>query len=351
VEVRALADVAGLTAEWNALVDRVEAAPFVRPDWIEPWHRAFGGGRLETFTARRDGRLVAVLPVLRRRNGSACSPTNWHTPEFTAAAEDDAARAAVVEALADESPRAVTLGFVDEADASLAQVRGAFSERGYRILERTISESPFVPTAGSYEAYTSTSVSSKRLAELRRQRRKLEREVGPVSVDVRSGRDELEPGLAEAFRLEASSWKGERGTAIVSRPDTRDFYTEIAHRFADRGTLRLAFLQAGETAIAAELGIEEHGVFFDLKGGFDTDYRSYAPGLLLAQSLIASCFARGLRRFEFLGDAEPFKLELAPELRRKRLVQAFSRVAGLAGYTAYRFGRPLAKRVAGRAPS
>jgi len=351
VEVRALADVAGLTAEWNALVDRVEATPFVRPDWIEPWHRAFGGGRLETLAARRNGRLVAVLPVLRRRNGSASSPTNWHTPAFTAAAEDDAARAAVVEALVDATPRAFTLGFVDEADPSLGQTRAAFAGRGYRILERTISESPFVATGGSYESYTSASISGKRLAELRRQRRKLEREVGPVSVDVRQGRDGFEWALAETLRLEASGWKGERGTAIVSRPDTRDFYTEVARRFADRGTLRLAFLRAGETAIAAELGIEEHGVFFDLKGGFDADYRSYAPGLLLAQSLIASCFARGLRRFEFLGDAEPFKLELAPELRRKRLLQAFARVAGLAGYTAHRFGRPLAKRVAGLTPS
>lgn len=53
----------------------------------------------------------------------------------------------------------------------------------------------------------------------------------------------------------------------------------------------------------------------------------------------------GARSYEFLGDAEPFKLEWTGELRDRVLVQTFRRTpAGLARWTLQTYGRPLAKR-------
>src|SRR3982751_149503 len=87
--------IAPLTPEWDELVDRVGAGPFSRPGWFEAWWQAFGRGRLEVVTLRRQGELAAVLPLLRR-HGTRRSLTNWHTPEFEPPALDPPARAALL---------------------------------------------------------------------------------------------------------------------------------------------------------------------------------------------------------------------------------------------------------------
>ena len=76
-----------LAAEWEELAEQTKASPFRRPGWIVAWWRALGKGALEILTIRRDGRLVAVLP-LGRQFGALSSTTNWHTPDFGPVIQD-----------------------------------------------------------------------------------------------------------------------------------------------------------------------------------------------------------------------------------------------------------------------
>src|SRR5262245_54567229 len=80
-----------LVDEWRELAKSAGAAPFLYPEWLQAWWRAFGSGRLRVVTARRDGRLVALAPVQIRR-GVWRSPTNVHTPAFEFLALDDETR-------------------------------------------------------------------------------------------------------------------------------------------------------------------------------------------------------------------------------------------------------------------
>jgi CelD/BcsL family acetyltransferase involved in cellulose biosynthesis len=75
------ADIAQIAPEWDALADRVGAAPFLRPGWLGAWLEAFPAGRPAILTVREGGELKGVLPLLR---GSALltSPSNSHTPLF-----------------------------------------------------------------------------------------------------------------------------------------------------------------------------------------------------------------------------------------------------------------------------
>jgi CelD/BcsL family acetyltransferase involved in cellulose biosynthesis len=325
-----------LADEWDDLADRAGASPFLRPGWIEAWLAAFGGGAPEIVALRREGRLAAVLPLVRRR-GALVSPTNWHTPEWGVLAEDDASAQEAVAAALAARPRRLSLAFLGPgAEAARAAVASA----GYSTLERTLLRSPTLALAGDRAAYMA-SRSSKRRKELARQRRRLE-EGGAVAFEV----DETAARLEEGLAVEGSGWKLERGTAIVSQPETVRFYTEVARWAERRGALRLGFLRLDGRAVAFEYCLEEAGVLYDLKGGYDHELRSCAPGMLIAQELVAWAFARGLARFELLGQAEPQKLYWTEDVHERTQLQAFApTLSGRLEDAAWRHGRPLVRRL------
>ena len=167
-----------------------------------------------------------------------------------------------------------------------------------------------------------------------------------VVAEASDGREGLEELLVEGFRLESSGWKAENGTAIVSRPNTLRFYTTVASWAAERGWLRLAFLRLDGNPLAFEFTLETGGALFNLKGGYDQEWRKFGPGKLLAEDLLRYVFERRLSSYEFLGSEEPFKLEWTSVCRDRMLLQAFApSPRGLVDWAAYAYGRPLAKRL------
>jgi CelD/BcsL family acetyltransferase involved in cellulose biosynthesis len=336
-----------ITREWDALADRTGALPFVRPGWIRAWQRAFGSSPLSVLALRRNGTLAAVLPVECRR-GALRSPTNWHTPVFGPVGEDAAAMSDLAAGLFAREPSRVRVGFVDVGSPELPALRASAEGAGYRILERTLLRSPYVPTSRP-RAEWEDRVGSKHLREVRRRRRRLAEDHGAeVAIHVLDGTHNLDALLLMGFELEGSGWKAERGTAILSRPETRRFYTDVARWAAERGWLRLAFVHLGDRPIAFEMQLEANDSIYVLKGGFDRRYAKYAPGALLTHDGIARCFERGLASYEFLGDVGAHKQIWASDVRERLLLQAFARSpAGLAAHTGHARLWPFLKRLKG----
>ena len=335
--------IAPLEREWEALAERRGASPWLRPGWFEAWWPAFGSGTLEVVTVRRQATLVGVLPLQRRR-GALSSLTNWHSPEFGPLADDDAARAALLDAVTASGRPPVSLGFMNAGEADAIAFTAAARRAGGRVLARRLERSPYVRTDGSWADFEAT-IDRRLRSEIRRRRRRLE-EQGKLELRMEDGREGLAALLERGFAIEGSGWKAEQGTAIVSRPETRAFYTRLAQWTAARGWLRLAFLALDGRPLAFQYLIQHGGVTYQLKGGYDPSYRKYAPGMLLTHAVVQRAFADGLRSYEFLGEQEAFKLEWARDARERVLVQAFPRSAsGLAGWLAFAYGRPLAKRL------
>lgn len=334
-------EVAPLAEEWDALADRVAAVPWVRPGWIDAWWRAFGSGSLDVVAIRRDGALVAVLPLVQR-SGALASPTNWHTPGFAVvAADEDAAREAVAAALA-LRPSRLDLSFL--ACGSARAPADEARSRGYHVHSRLLMRSPYVEIEGDWETFA-RSHARKRLKDLGRVRRKLEAD-GPLELEVADGSARLDALLEEGFAVEHSGWKLENGTAIVSRPETRRFYEDVARWSAERGWLRLFFLRSCGRAIAFEYTLASGGSIYDVKGGIDPAYRKVSPGVQTLARMLEHAFANGYRTFELLGTEEPYKLEWSTGVREHVRLQAYApTLAGTVQRVAFVHGRPLAKRV------
>jgi CelD/BcsL family acetyltransferase involved in cellulose biosynthesis len=343
--------VGDIAEEWERLAKTTNAAPFLRPAWTHAWWAAFGSGRLEILTLRDDGRgdtLVALIPLYRRL-GRRLSASNWHTPQFGMVAASPAAAAALAAALFERRPFELSLGFVDASSPELELYRAAAAAAGYQVLERTLERSPYVTTSGTWEAFARERLSRNRRSQLGRARRRLERE-GRVELEIADGAERLEELLTEAFRVEASGWKGAEGTAISSKPQTLRFYQEVAGWAAGQGWLRIAFLRLDGRALATMVLLETGGVLYYLKGGYDPAFERFSPGMVLLGSVIEHAFGNGIGRVELLGGDERYKLAFTSDVKDKRRFQAFApSPLGLLSRTAFAYGRPAARWALGAA--
>jgi CelD/BcsL family acetyltransferase involved in cellulose biosynthesis len=165
-----------------------------------------------------------------------------------------------------------------------------------------------------------------------------------VTVAFEDGRHDLTRLLDEGFAVERSGWKAERGTAIAQSAQTDRFYRDVAAWAAERGWLQLGFLRVDGRAIAFNYSIVVAGTVNVVKVGFDSELRRYAPGTILTRAAIERAYAQGLRRYDFLGGDDRYKLDWTNDVRERVRVQAFGRTGrGIVGFAAWRYGRPAAK--------
>ncbi len=154
--------------------------------------------------------------------------------------------------------------------------------------------------------------------------------------------------LAEFLALEASGWKGARGTAVAADPRTRRFYERLVEVAAARGWLALRSLDLDGRPVAMHLGLVYRGTYYLPKPAYDEALGPCSPGQLLFREVVAECEARGLAALDFLGPDMPWKRDWSPLHRAHDWVYVYR--PGLAGRTLYAVKhrvKPLAKEVLG----
>ena len=333
----------GIGRAWDELADRAAAPACLRPGWILPWWRAFGRGRLDLITVRRDGRLVGLVPM-QRRSGELRSLSNYHTPSFGLLAADPVALDSLSTGLIRRSPRRLTVAFLAEEDPAFAALEAASRRAGRPTFVRVLERCPYVSLEGTWDELIATR-RHQFARELIRRRRRLHKR-GRFELDVQKGTQDLERYFEEGLSIEGSGWKGRNGTAIGSSPATRGFYLSVARWLASRGSLRLSYLRLDGRSFAFELAFEERGRYYVLKSGYDETCRSDAPGILLRAATIERAFEKGLRRYDLLGKDDPWKREWTSTFEVQIQFQSFGRTPDAAvDWAAQRYLRPLARRL------
>ncbi|MGZ3288362.1 MAG: GNAT family N-acetyltransferase [Xanthobacteraceae bacterium] len=124
----------------------------------------------------------------------------------------------------------------------------------------------------------------KKLKELRRQRHRLA-EHGAVRFDVARSREEVAAALEIFLRLEASGWKGKRGTALIQDDGDAAFIRRAAPALAETGQCEIVTLYAGTTPVAAGLVLRHQDRAFFFKLGIDEHFAKASPGVQLTLDL------------------------------------------------------------------
>lgn len=150
-----------------------------------------------------------------------------------------------------------------------------------------------VPPRGTWPAllrrpqhtYLEESLPPKQRRNLRRSRRLLEEQLG---CELRLVDHAGEAAAVERFlQLEASGWKGRRGTALACDPLWADYFRKVCRGFASEGRLRLLCLESGATTVAMKVMTRAGEGLFELRVAYDERFSRFSPGVLLEVDAIS----------------------------------------------------------------
>jgi CelD/BcsL family acetyltransferase involved in cellulose biosynthesis len=307
-----------LEGEWNETVERAGIAhPFLRHEWVRTWWDAFGSGAaLHIVIVRDAGRITAIAPMMSETTRMYGMPVrrlrlvhNDHTPraDFIIAGQPDAAYRAIWGALRQTTWDVLQFGQLAQPSETTRALEALATASGCRVGHWQSGDAPFLELTGTWDQYFSGRPAKFR-QNLRNRMSRLTR-VGEPVLETLTDADAILAARDDAFRLEASGWKQEAGTAVDADPDVRRFYALLAERGSARGWLRLWFLTVNGRRIAVSYGAQYANRLFLFKTGYDPAYAQYSPFKLLTYFALRQAYSDGLREFDFLGETEPWKLE------------------------------------------
>jgi CelD/BcsL family acetyltransferase involved in cellulose biosynthesis len=304
----------GLAPAWNDLV-RARGLPFISGAlWMHCFWEAFGDTDqdLTILSAYQDGRLVAVLPLIRteRMLRAWSNVWNFHTPSLVFASEHpplDAAEAILDRLL--ESSDVVDLRPVQPSTELCVGLVDAAHSRRLSVVRNAAGGDAIIDLHGQWPAFR-RSLSQNLQSATARHQRQLQR-LGELVFEEVSGGDRLPSVLQECFRLEAAGWKAQYGSPILSRQDTLRFYTQLAHRGAAAGAFAVYVLRLDGRLIAFEYCLRAGRRIDMLKIGYSQDLARYSPGNVLRYLILKTEIERGQVASYHMGHTSEWKLRWA----------------------------------------
>ncbi|MGX1165184.1 CelD/BcsL family acetyltransferase involved in cellulose biosynthesis [Bradyrhizobium sp. USDA 372] len=283
------------TGQWRALAQRaIEPNGYYLPAW-ELAVSATARGRTDALAlAAHDSsaRLIGLMPVISlwralkiplpalvsaHPYGTLCSPLLDRDAPLEAAAR-------LLQQAREAGAHALVLTDVALDGAAMASLKQVLKRDGLkpRILSSYIRASLDATQDG--DMLLRDALGAKKLKELRRQRHRLE-EHGPVVFEIARSSDEIGPALESFLQLEASGWKGKRGTALVQHAGDATFIRRAVPALAEAAQCEIVTLRAGATPIAAGIVLRHQNRAFFFKLGIDERFAKYSPGVQLTLDL------------------------------------------------------------------
>lgn len=125
---------------------------------------------------------------------------------------------------------------------------------------------------------------AKKLKELRRQRNRLA-EHGAIRFDIAREPSDVASALETFLKLEASGWKGKRGTALGQQAGDAAFIRRAASALAETGQCEIVTLRTDDTPVASAIVLRHQDRAFYFKLGVDERFNKFSPGVQLTLDL------------------------------------------------------------------
>ncbi|MBB4360571.1 CelD/BcsL family acetyltransferase involved in cellulose biosynthesis [Bradyrhizobium sp. CIR18] len=282
--------------QWRALAQRaIEPNGYYLPAWELAVSATARGRTNASALPAFDGtstRLIGLMPVIplwhalkiplpalvsAHPYGTLCSPLIDGDAPIEAATQ-------LLQRARGAGAHALVLNDVALDGAAMTALEQVLIRDGLRprVLSSYIRAS--LDATQDAETLLRDALGTKKLKELRRQRHRLE-EHGPVAFDVARRPDEIGPALETFLQLEASGWKGKRGTALVQHAGDATFIRRAVPALAETAQCEIVTLRAGTTPVAAGIVLRHQDRAFFFKLGIDERFARYSPGVQLTLDL------------------------------------------------------------------
>jgi CelD/BcsL family acetyltransferase involved in cellulose biosynthesis len=299
-----------LRPEWDALVARSDGSLFQTWEWQWSWWRHFGRGQLCLLTARREGALVGVAPLmlgrylgvpLRRLQFIGTLGTDYL--DLVLAREEAAALAPrFLEEIVARRDRWDLVDLQQLRPCSLLATATVLPP--CHTLRVPQERCPYVTLPETWDEFTGSLGKSLR-KNIGYYRRLMEREHAFEIETVANGR--LPEAMEEFFALHQARWRRRRLPGAFAGRRTRRFHHEVAARCLERGWLRLHRLRLDGRTGAVLYCFNHQGKGYYYQGGFEPTLARYSPGTVLTAHAIEDAIRLGAAEFDFLRGDEPYK--------------------------------------------
>ncbi|WGR74072.1 MULTISPECIES: GNAT family N-acetyltransferase [unclassified Bradyrhizobium] len=282
--------------QWRSLAQQaIEPNGYYLPAWelaVSATAQGRTGARaLRAFNASSK-RLIGLMPVVSlwrawkiplpalvsaHPYGTLCSPLIDRDYSAEAAA-------CLLQQARDAGAHALILRDVALHGAAMTSLDNVLARTGLkpRVLSSYVRAALDATQDG--EKLLQEALGTKKLKELRRQRHRLA-EHGPVAFEVARKPDEIGPALETFLQLEASGWKGKRGTALIQDAGDATFIRRAVPALAETAQCEIVSLRAGLTPVAAGIVLRHQDRAFFFKLGVDERFAKNSPGVQLTVEL------------------------------------------------------------------
>jgi CelD/BcsL family acetyltransferase involved in cellulose biosynthesis len=296
VEIRA-PDLA-IVPHWDALTRRAGGNVFMHPAALYA-AVATGFARIHVLLAW-DGDKLVGLWALRERRLAPLLPTFLASPPYEYAFvaspvidPDYEVMPAFFNAIAQAPalPNVIQLKLLDGDCATYRVTMNALGARNGRMLKLSEHARPFL--GGESERKRSGSTGKK----LRQDWNRLAA-LGAVEIANERSPELVRDALEVFLTMEARSWKGENGTALLSDEDDAIFARRFIGDLAERASASVALLRVGGRPIAAQVLLYSGTMAYTWKTAFDAEFGKFSPGALLIDKITDALFATGIVQIE-----------------------------------------------------
>lgn len=311
---RGTAALAALAPAWERLAREAALDPLCNsPAWNEAYARAFAAERdVFGWSFEHQGEPAGILALRREPSRGALAlrralfvadgtfDSDYLAPPIRPGLERAVARQLFDLACAERGLEALVLSGMPENSPFLAALRAELEVRGLPCREHAVL-CLAAPLADSFEL-TLASLKPRMRSKVRSALRSAEERGARLTWCRR--RDELEPWLAELFRLHELRWRAEGRSGSFADPNRRAFYLAFAGDALERDELCFARLEEGGEVSAIQIGVCIGERYYQIQEGFDPAREDQRVGTALRGLALAELIASGVRSYDFMaGDS------------------------------------------------
>ncbi len=326
------AGLARLQPQWDVLVRAMpRPSPFMLHGWVLEWWRHHrDDSALAVEVAYRDGRLVAVLPMVIRRRGVI------RVAEFLGSRESALADI-LLDAEEDSSVGTHLLGRLAQRNPDMVDLFGLpanshvsrSAKAGLRVIRR--ADAPVLHLGRPWPTVYRAKTNTRERNHNSRRRKQLER-LGHLEVTVARESPALDIALEDAFRVHAARWAGRPDGSTFGTTDGEVFHRAAMRQLAAIDVVRIITLRLDGKPIAFNYYFVFCGRMYGHRQAFDPEFARFSPGQVCLLAAIEAASAEGVTRVEFLGGREHYKVKLADEF--DPIYEAIGLTSGVRGSAA-----------------